>query len=120
MTKAQKIRNERIKAININLEKRDQKVFDWILDLIDADTKNKNFLPIELYIFNEKGSVKFIAANAKNNEYSFDKQLIFCDILKFITKLKDVIEKEEGFYVFVEPDVYFGYSQNIILKVFIK
>lgn len=115
MTKAQKVRNRRLESRQIALTTQAKKVFDWILDLIDADTQKGLFRPIEVCLFDKQHTILTTDLGYKKGfEYFLDNFLLQHDWLDFFLTLKEVIEKEDGYTASLDPTATL-YDTNLLL-----
>lgn len=121
MTKAQEIRNRRLEKMQSDITAQAEKVFDWMLDLIDANTQKGYFGPIEVVLFNGQSTIKTIALSGKKGtEYELGDVLIQHDRFAFFSKLKEIIEQEDGFKVNFYPDASYYDSKCISFQIVIE
>lgn len=94
MTKiAQEIRENRKKMIDQEISEEAEKIFNWILDLIDEDTKNKRFRDLNLYMRDDESTLS--AENGTN--YNLSNFLLRHDRNRLFEVLKELIDSNEGF-----------------------
>lgn len=117
MTKAQEIRNRRLEKMQSDITAQAEKVFDWMLDLIDADTKKGYFGSIEVCLFDGQNKIKHTDFNS---EYDLGNVLLQHDRLAFFSELKQVVEQEEGFKAILKPSATLWDSKCIILQIVIE
>lgn len=121
MTKAQSIRNRRLEKIQNDITAQAEKVFDWMLDLIDADTKQGYFGPIEVVLFDVQDTIKYFDLNGeKGSEYELSDFFLQHDRLNFFSTLKKVVEQEDGFKAILKPDAILWDSKCIIFQIVIE
>lgn len=117
MTKAQQIRSRRLMSIQKELTKEAEKVFDWILDLIDSNTIKGDYRAIEVFLFYDQYELR-----TKDGKKSMDLSNIFLKFNRkqFFTTLKEIIEQEEGFKVDINTEAMIWESKAISCKVFVE
>ncbi len=120
MTKAQEVRRRRLDAIQKDITAQAEKVFDWILDLIDANTQKGHFGMVEVCLFEGQDIIKTTNFNGKKGtEYDLGFFLLLHDKLELFEKLKEVVDKEEGFKSVLKPNATLYDSKAIIFQVVI-
>ena len=117
MTKAQEVRVKRLEKRQSDLTSQAEKVFDWILDLMDADTEKGYFGSITVCLFDGQNQIKTIALNG--TEYDLTEVLLKFDRLAFFSKLKEVVEQEEGYKAILKPSTIFYDSKAILFEIVI-
>lgn len=121
MTKAQEVRNRRLEKMRSDITAQAEKVFDWMLDLIDADTKKGYFGTIEVCLFDGQHTIKTTALSGKKGtEYELGDVLLKHDRLAFFSTLKGVVEQEDGFKAVLKPDAILWDSKCIIFQIVIE
>lgn len=121
MTKAQEIRNRRLEKIQSDIIAQAEKVFDWMQDLIDADTKKGYFGPIQVCLFDNEHIIQTIdLSGKKGSEYDLGDFLLNHDRMVFFSTLKKVVEQEEGFKATCFPNAILWNSKCIIFQIVIK
>lgn len=118
MTKAQEIRNRRLEKMQSDITAQAEKVFDWMLDLIDADTQKGYFGSIEVCLFDGQNKIKTTALNG--TEYDLGDVLLQHDRLVFFSTLKKVVEQEDGFKAVLKPSATLWDSKAIIFQIVIE
>ncbi len=118
MTKAQEVRGRRVEAIQKVLPAQAEKIFDWILDLIDTDTKRGFFCEVEVCLFNDQSIIKTTDLSGnEGTEYDLECNLLPHDKLELFKKLKEIVDNEEGFKAVLKPNTIIGNSEAIIFQV---
>lgn len=97
MTKAQEVRERRLEAIKNDYFTESEKIFSWILDLIDQDTKKKVYGTVSICIFEDESEINTMPVGKK--AYQLSNFLLTHDKLQLFSTLKDLIDKEEGYRV---------------------
>lgn len=121
MTKAQEIRNRRLEKMQSDITAQAEKVFDWMLDLIDADTKKGYFGSIEVCLFADEHTIRTTDLNGKKGtEYDLSDILLQHDRLALFSTLKKVVEQEDGFKAVLKPTATLWDSKCIIFQIFIE
>ena len=115
--KAQKIRRERLEMLNQGITTEAEKIFDWILNLIDEDTKKKYFGSVAVCLFEGQTILKTKSLNG--TEYDLTEALLRYDKIKIFKSLKKVVESEKGFKAILKLNDTFYDSKAIIFEVFI-
>ncbi len=118
MTKAQEVRKRRLERKQQDLTVVAEGIFDWILDLIDLDTKKGYLGSTKICLF--KGKKKLRAIYDSEEEYNLAEALLKFDKYEIFEKLKEVIEKEEGYEVDFSRSAVLWDSTGILLEVFVK
>lgn len=95
MTKAQEVRSRRLESLQNELSEKTEKIFDWILDLMDEETKKGKFGAIEVYIYYDQDELRFDMEGYY--VYDLSKALQKFDRKQIFSKLKEVVEREEGY-----------------------
>ena len=98
-SKAQKVRKNRLEALGNDYIKEAEKIFSWILDLMDADTKANQYGDITIYFLKHDNEI--VAVPIQDNKCFKPGDFFFFshDKLTLFQHLKEIIEKEEGFKV---------------------
>lgn len=119
MTKAQQVRNRRMKAMQQEMKREAEKVFEWILDLIDQATAS-NYFPksIRLRLYDKNWIIEPIGI--KNAEYELFEFLVQHDRRTFFKQLKKIIEQEEGYMAKLDMDSTYWNEKAIVLEVVIE
>lgn len=119
MTKAQEVRMNRLNAIN-TLTRQAKEIFDWILDLIDADTQKETFEPINLYLNTSRVIVRFKNLDGGAREclehYALKGNLPEYSSIQLFTALKEVVEQEEGFTAVIEKSNALGTIVHVVIE----
>lgn len=118
MTKAQQVRSRRLESIQNELTEEAKKVFDSILDLIDADTKKGHYGTIEVCLFYDQYELK--TTGYCNKVYDLSTILHKFDRQQFFTILKEVVEQEEGFKAVIKTDATVWDSKAIVFQVVVE
>ena len=115
MTKAQKIRSKRLKKLDEAINAEAEKIFDWILDLMDVNTEKGYFGGVDLFLWDDKSSIKEL----HNEEVTHDLTdvLLKYDRNKLFTTLAKLIDNEEGYKVTLNLNAYIWESKAILLSV---
>ena len=119
MTKAQEIRNRRLEKRQNDITVQAEKVFDWILDLIDADTQKGYFGSIKLCLFDDQHTIKTTAFDGNTYDLG-DTFFLQNDRLAFFSTLKQVVEQEDGFKAVLETSAIFYDEKAILFEVVIE
>ena len=114
MTKAQEIRSKRLEKFNISINAEAQKIFDWILDLMDADTERDYFGSCEVFLWYGQSKIQ---TNHEDVEYDLTEVLLQYDRVKLFNSLTKLIDKEEGFKADLNLDGNLWGEKAIILSV---
>ena len=93
--KAQEIRKNRKAMIDQEISAEAEKIFNWILDLIDADTEKNCFRDFKLYLFDDELTLR--TEGLKGTEYNLNDFFLRHDRIELFEVLKEIIEREEGF-----------------------
>ena len=121
MTKAQEVRTRRLKKMQSDITVQVQKVFDWMLDLIDADTKKGYLGSIEVCLFYDETKIRTSNLSGKEGtEYELKDFFLQHDRIEFFSALKKVVEQEEGFKASLNPDSTLWSSKCIIFQIVIE
>ncbi len=121
MSRAQKIRSERLEAINQTITTEAKKIFDWILELMDVDNKRGYFKPIKFCLFSDSTILRPIETGFHDTrKYDLTKAFTKCDVMTLFVKLKDVVEQEEGFLMRLDLDATYCESKAIIFEIVIS
>lgn len=120
MTKAQKIRSKRLSALEKALESEAEKIFNWILDLMDADTKRGYFGPMEILLWYDQNGIKTPNNGIQYTVYDLSEVLLKYDRVKLFTVLDKLINEEDGFKSDLSLNAERWESKAIILKVTIE
>ena len=121
MTKAQQIRNRRLEKMQSDITVQAKKVFDWMLDLIDANTERGFFGPMEVCLFDDQYTIKTTSLSGKKDtEYELCDFLLHHDRLAFFSTLKKIVEQEDGFKANLQPDAIFWDSKCIMFEIVIE
>ena len=99
MTKIQKIREKRLKKTSgsqNDITTQAEKVFDWLLDLIDDDTEREFFDSIEVDLFEDLCTIKITTLSGK---CEFDNFFLQYNVGEFFSTLRKTIEQEDEFRV---------------------
>ena len=93
MEKAQKVLKARQEFVRYPVTSTAKDVFDWILDELDARTRVMVFEPIQVYLYKDRLMI------IDGHEYPKDltRFLQEYSAKELFTKLKDLIDKEQGF-----------------------
>lgn len=110
--------NEQLAIINQRNEEEAEKIFDWILNLMEADNKNKKLRPIELRKY--YGDHKLKALGFENETYELFENFLYPNEDKLFESLTKVITRENGFKVTVEYKVYFGEFKADVIVVTVE
>lgn len=129
MTNAQQVRSKRLEKINSDIREiidiRDisdikveiQKIFDWILDILDKDTEQKFFGPIEIFLWDAQDTIK---TNRSRAEYDVTPILCRYNSGDLFFTLKRVIEEEEGFKAELNLNASVWDENAIMLKIVVE
>ncbi len=119
MTKAQQVRNRRMKAMNQEMKEEAKKVFEWILDVIDQATA-RNYFPksIRFCLYDTESTIQ--ALMIKNTEYELFDFLMQHDRKAFFKQLKKIIEQEDGYTTQLDIDAIYWNAKAILLEVVIE
>ena len=117
MTKAQQVRSKRLEKIHKTDDAEAQKIFDWILDLMDADTKKGYLGPIEVFMWYDRFHIQ---TNHSSATYDLSKVHLEYDRVTLFTKLYQLINKEDGFKATLAVNGTLWYEKAIVLNVFIE
>ena len=121
MTKAQEIRNRRLEKMQSDITAQAEKVFDWMLDLIDAHIQKGYFGSIEVCLFDGQHTIKTTALSGEEGtEYELGEVLLQHDRLAFFATLKRIVEQEDGFKAVLKPDAIFFDSKCIMFEIVIE
>ena len=97
MTKAQEVRERRLEALKDDYFTEAEKIFSWILDLIDQDTEKKVYGTVSICIFEDESEINTMPLDGK--AYQLNHFLSTHDKLQLFSTLKELINKEEGYKV---------------------
>ena len=118
MTKAQQVRSRRLESRQNELTVETKRIFDWILDLIDADTKSGHYGSIKVCLFYDQDELRTTRLN--NEAYDMSKILLKFDRKQIFTKLKEVVEQEEGYKATVDTNATLWDSKAIVFQVVVE
>ena len=118
MTKAQEVRGKRLEKRQSDLTTRAEKVFYWILDLMDADTEKGYYGSFMVCLFDGQEQIKSSTLNGK--KYDLHEDLLKFDRLEFFSKLEEIIDREEGYKAILKPFTTFYDSKAILLEIVIE
>ncbi len=116
MTKAQEVRRRRLESLENELNVEAEKIFDWLLDLMDEKTKKGEYEAIEVYSFYDGDEIRY----AYEKTYNLSKLLRKYSISIIYIKLKEVVEREDGFIATVDFKATKWDSKAITFKVGIE
>lgn len=105
MEKAQKVRKRREEFSRYPLVSMAEEVFEWVLDEIDKRTSIMNFNPIQIFIREDTLQTTEGWIYEKNMKHF----LKLHTLEELLIKLKDIVDKEDGF----EASLNYG-AKNII------
>ena len=123
MTKAQEIRNKQLELVENDSEfltKQAEELFDWLLDLIDSDDRKKYFRQISLFCFYGEDTISVLISDFIKQKYDLSKVLEKFSRISFFKKLKEVIEKNEGYKAHIVDYTQFSDLDGILLLVVIE
>lgn len=116
--KAQQVRSRRQKVKAEDLTTDAEGIFDWILDLIDADTKEKKFETVQVVLLKDQQTIKAIGYSSKEcTEYNIGSVLRNHEREKLFKKLKKIVDKEKGFKSDLKLNSTFWETKAIIFSV---
>lgn len=117
MTKAQEVRIRRLQKYKAAIAEEAQKIFDWILDLMDANTEKGYLGSLDVYLYYDEQEIKVKCQ--EKAKYNLAKVLLQYDRVKLFTCLCDIINKEQGFLAKLNTkDCYYD-SNAITLSIVI-
>lgn len=121
MTRAQEVRNRRLEKIQSDITAQAEKVFDWMLDLIDAHTKKGYFGSLEVCLFDNQYIIQTTdLSGKKGTEYNLRNVLLQHDRLAFFSTLKKVVEQEDGFKAVLRPNAVLYDVNCIVFQIVIE
>ncbi len=122
MTKAQEVRQRRIERRQHDLTVVAEGIFDWILDLIDLDTKKGYLDSTKICLFKGEKKLRNIYGSEYKvySIYDLSEPLKKFNKIEIFSKLKEVIENEDGYEVDLNRSAVFWDSTGILLEVFVK
>lgn len=119
MTKAQEVRNRWLESSQTDLTTQAEKVFDWILNLIDADIQKGFFRPIEVCLFDDQHAIR--TTDLSDTQYDLGSFLLRHQHphwrLDLFLTLQKMIEKEDGYFVLLLSDTILYDAKCILLQV---
>ena len=113
MKKAQEVRSRRLESLKNELNVEAEKIFDWLLDLMDEKTKKGEYEAIEVYSFYDGDEIRCTYGKT----YNLSKLLKKYSITQVFFKLEEVVEREEGFVATLDFKATKWDSKAITLKV---
>ena len=119
MTKAQQVRSRRMKAMEQDLKKETEKVFSWILDLIDKAT-DQDYFPHSIRMFLYENDYTLRPIGIKNQEYNLFEVFVKHGREGFFKKLKKTIDQEEGYTAKLDLHTTYWDEKATILEVVIE
>ena len=114
MTKAQEIRTRRLEKLEKSMNTEAEKIFDWILDLMDADTERGYFGEFRVFLCYDQNEIKTGHDDVK---YDLSQVLLKYDRVKLFTSLSKLIDKEDGFKADLNVNGTIWDEKAIILNV---
>ena len=118
MTKAQEVRLERLKKRSEGITGEAEKIFNWILDLMDRDTKNGYYGSLAILLFDDQTIIK--KATLDGEKYDVTKTLISYSRQELFEKLLEVVNREDGFEGQLDLNARFYEEKCIMFMVVIK
>ncbi len=115
--KAQEVRENRLAMINQDVNDEAKKVFNWALNCIDEDTKEKCFEDFVIYLLNNESKLR--TDNYYDEEYDLKYFLHKHERIKLFEALKEIVESQEGFSAEFKHTEYWD-SPCIMFKIVIK
>lgn len=119
-TKAQKIRYNRLNSI-CNLNEQAKEIFDWILDLIDEDTKRGIFESITVCLHSDSCKIerfKKLKGNAIEyfgQSYNLPDSISKHKRIQLFETLEEVVKSEDGFHIVCKNDDKLGIVCEIVI-----
>ena len=114
MIKAQQVRLRRLQKYNAAINVEAQKIFDWILDLMDANTEKGYYGSLDIFLYYGDHEINVEQEKAKYNLVDI---LLRYDRKKLFTSLCDLINKNQGFVADLNLNDYHHKSKAITLSI---
>lgn len=95
MKKAQQVRIRRLQKYNAAINVEAQKIFDWILDLMDANTEKGYYGSLDIFLY--YGEDEINVKCQKEAKYNLVDILLRHDRRNLFTTLCNLINNEHGF-----------------------
>lgn len=118
MTKAQQVRIRWLQKYNAAINVEAQKIFDWILDLIDANTQKGYYGSLDICLY--YGEDEIIVKCQEEAKYNLVDILLRYDRKKIFTSLCNLINKEQGFVATLNLNDCYYDAKAITLSIVIE
>lgn len=97
-----------------------ERVFDWILDLIDENTKRGYFVPLKVFLPYDGYEIQTIGIIGWKNTYLLDSAVFEHGRTEFFSTLKKVVERKKNFEADINPRATFQGKKGIIFKIVVE
>ena len=118
MEKAQQVRKRRLQKYDATVNVEAQKIFDWILDLMDADTESGYLGSLGIFSYYDEHEIRVkyqekTKYNLTDVHLSFDRKRLF-------SSLFNLVNNEQGFVATINFDDTYYDSKAITLNISIE
>ena len=118
MTKAQQVRTRRLQKYDATITLEAQKIFDWILDLMDANTEKSYYGSLDIFLYYGNDEIKVKCQ--KEAKYNLGDILLRYDRRNLFTTLCNLINNEDGFVARLNLNDCYYDSKAITLSILIE
>ena len=117
MTKAEQVRKERIEKMDSVKAGIANEIFDWMLDILSARTKEGIFDETEFYIYDKEYTLE---VNGRNDVMRLHIAFTDFDRREIFSILEKMVRNEEGYVVDYQPHTTFWDSPCLMFKITIE
>ena len=117
MTKAQQVRTRRLQKQDAAIKVEAQKIFDWILDLMDANTEKGYYGSLDIILY--YGDHEIFPEGKEEEKYNLRDILLRYDRRTLFNTLYNLINDEEGFVARLNLNDCYYDSKAITLSILI-
>ena len=118
MKKAQQVRTRWLQKYDAAINVEAQKIFNWVLDLMDANTEKGYFGSLDIFSYYDEHWIRVKCQ--KEAKYDLTDVLLQFDRKKLFIALHNLINNEQGFVVTTNFDDIYYNSKAITLNIEIK
>ena len=124
MTKAQQVRSRRLAKRSEGITAEAEKIFSWILDLMDEDTEKGYYGSLEIFLFGRDISSSIIIAKetpyGPQYEYDATNAIFKYGRYALFEELETIVNREDGFVGKLTPYAKYDGVRCIMFNVVIK
>ncbi len=118
MTKAQEVRSRRLEKRSDGITAEAEKIFSWILDLMDEDTERGYNGSLEILLYDHETIIKKATLDGK--EYDATEAVLKYNRYTLFATLATVVKREDGFDGKFMPYARYEGRRCIMFNVVIK